>query len=109
LLPQYIYIHSPRDLRTAQSLADMEQMAQRVSQLPNIAAVRGITRPDGHPLDQAKLSYQAGQVGDALHGASTQISDKTNDLDALTSGADKLASTLAMVREEVHRDSGCVS
>ncbi len=109
LLPQYIYIHSPQDLRTPQALADMEQMAQRVSQLPNIAAVRGITRPDGKPLDQAKLSYQAGQVGDALHGASTQISDKTNDLDALTSGADKLASTLAMVRDQIHSASGSVS
>ncbi|WP_264016113.1 MMPL/RND family transporter [[Mycobacterium] manitobense] len=109
LLPQYIYIHSPHDLRTAQSLADMEQMAQRVSQLPNIAAVRGITRPDGKPLDQTKLSYQAGQVGDALHGASTQISDKDRDLDALTSGADQLAATLASVRDQVHSASGSVS
>ena len=109
LLPQYIYIHSPHDLRTPQSLADMEQMAQRVSQLPNIAAVHGITRPDGQPLDQAKLSYQAGQVGDALHGASTQITDKTNDLDALTSGADQLASTLATVRDQIHSASGSVS
>ena len=84
-------------------------MAQRVSQLPNIAAVRGITRPDGKPLDQAKLSYQAGQVGDALHGASTQITDKTNDLDALTNGADKLASTLASVRDQVNSASGSIS
>ncbi len=109
LLPQYIYIQSPNDLRTPQSLADMEQMAQRVSQLPNIAAVRGITRPDGKPLDQAKLSYQVGQVGDALHGASTQITDKTNDLDSLTSGADQLASTLATVRDQIHSASGSVS
>ncbi len=109
LLPQYIYIQSPHDLRTPQSLADMEQMAQRVSQLPNIAAVRGITRPNGQPLDQAKLSYQAGQVGDALHGASTQITDKTNDLDALTNGADQLASTLASVRDQIHSASGSVS
>ena len=109
LLPQYIYIHSPHDLRTPQSLADMDQMAQRVSQLPDIAAVRGITRPDGQPLDQAKLSYQAGQVGDALHGASTQITDKTNDLDALTNGADKLASALASVRDQIHSASGSIS
>jgi RND superfamily putative drug exporter len=46
LLPQYIYIHSPRDLRTPQALADLEQMAQRVSQLPDIATVRGVTRPN---------------------------------------------------------------
>ena len=63
LLPEYIYIHSPHDLRTPQALADMEQMAQRVAQLPDIAAVRGVTRPTGQPLDQTKVSYQAGEVG----------------------------------------------
>ena len=101
LLPEYIYIHSPHDLRTPQALADMDQMAQRVSQLPDIAAVRGITRPDGHTLDQAKLSNQVGQVGDTLQGVSTQIAGKTNDLDALTNGADQLATTLAGVRDQV--------
>ena len=74
LLPEYIYIHSPHDLRTPQALADMEQMAQRVAQLPNIAAVRGVTRPTGQPLDQTKVSYQAGEVGSKLEDASSQIS-----------------------------------
>jgi RND superfamily putative drug exporter len=40
LLRQYIYVRSGRDLRTPQALADLEQMAQRVSQLPDIASVR---------------------------------------------------------------------
>jgi putative drug exporter of the RND superfamily len=106
LLPEYIYVHSPRDLRTSRSLADLDQMAQRVSQLPNIAAVRGITRPDGKPLDQAKLSFQAGAVGGKLEDASTQISDRTNDLDALTKGADQLAATLAQVRDQIRSASG---
>jgi RND superfamily putative drug exporter len=106
LLPQYIYVRSPRDLRTSRSLADLDQMAQRVSQLPNIAAVRGITRPNGQPLDQAKLSSQAGAVGSKLEDASTQISGRSNDLDALTQGADQLASALAQVRDEVRGASG---
>jgi RND superfamily putative drug exporter len=106
LLPQYIYVRSPHDLRTPQGLADLEQMAQRVSQLPNIAAVRGITRPTGQPLAQAQLSFQAGQVGTNLQNASTQISDRTNDLDALTGGADKLAASLAQVRDQVRSASG---
>ncbi len=106
LLPQYIYVRSPHDLRTSRSLADLDQMAQRVSQLPNIAAMRGITRPDGRPLDQAKLSSQAGAVGSKLEDASTQISDRNNDLDALTKGADQLASALAQVRDEVRGASG---
>jgi putative drug exporter of the RND superfamily len=106
LLPQYIYVRSPHDLRTSRALADLDQMAQRVSQLPDIAAVRGITRPSGQPLDQAKLSFQAGEVGGKLEDASTQINDRTSDLDALTSGADQLAAALAQVREEIRGASG---
>jgi putative drug exporter of the RND superfamily len=106
LLPQYIYVRSPHDLRTPQALADLDQMAQRVSQLPNIVAVRGITRPTGQPLDQAKLSFQAGAVGGKLGDASTQISDRTNDLDALTNGADQLAAALAQVRDQIRGASG---
>jgi RND superfamily putative drug exporter len=101
LLPEYLYIQSPHDLRTPQALADMEQMAQRVAQLPNVAAVRGITRPTGRPLDQAKVSYQAGEVGSKLEDASSQISSKTTDLDALSGGAHQLADSLASVRDQV--------
>ena len=101
LLPEYIYIQSPHDLRTPRALADMEQMAQRVAQLPNIAAVRGVTRPTGKPLDQTKVSYQAGEVGSKLEDASSQISSKTTDLDALSGGAHKLATTLGSVRDQV--------
>jgi RND superfamily putative drug exporter len=101
LLPEYIYIQSPHDLRNPQSLADMEQLAQRVAQLPNIAAVRGITRPAGQPLDQTKISYQAGQVGTKLADASSQISSRTSDLDALSAGANKLADTLGSIRDQI--------
>jgi putative drug exporter of the RND superfamily len=109
LLPQYIYVRSPRDLRTSRSLADLDQMAQRVSQLPNIAVVRGITRPDGQPLDEAKLSSQAGAVGSKLEDASTQISDRASDLDALTRGADQLATRLAQVRDQIRGASGPIT
>ena len=106
LLPQYIYVRSPQDLRTSRALADLDQMAQRVSQLPNVVAVRGITRPTGQPLDQAKLSWQAGEVGAKLGDASTQISDRSGDLDALVNGADQLAAALAQVRDEIRGASG---
>lgn len=109
LLPQYVYVRSPHDLRTSRALADLDQMAQRVSQLPNIVAVRGITRPSGQPLDQAKISFQAGEVGGKLEDASTQINDRTSDLDALTSGADQLAAALAQVRDQIRGASGPMS
>lgn len=102
LLPEYIYIQSPHDLRTPQALADMEQMAQRVAQLPNVAAVRGVTRPTGQPLEQTKISFQAGEVGAKLQDASTQINSKADDLDALSGGAHQLADSLATVRDQIH-------
>ncbi len=72
-------------------------MAQRVSQLPDIAMVRGITRPKGAPLEEAKLSYQAGEVGGKLSDASKQIAGANGDLDALTTGSRKLADALAAI------------
>lgn len=109
LVPEYIYIHSPHDLRTPQALADLEQMAQRVAQLPNIVAVRGITRPTGQPLEQAKVSFQAGEVGSKLDEASSQITNKTGDLDALSGGARQLADNLGSIRDEVNQAASSAS
>ena len=65
-IPEYILVQSPRDLRTPQALADLEQMAQRVSQLPNIGLVSGITRPTGEVPQEFRATYQAGIVGDRM-------------------------------------------
>lgn len=106
LLPQYIYIRSPHDLRNPQALADLEQMAQRVAQIPDVASVRGITRPGGEQIEETKVSFQAGQVGATLDDASAQIADRTGDLDALSSGADQLADSLAAIRDQVGQAAG---
>ncbi len=100
-IPQYLFIESPRDLRTPEALADLEQMAQRVSQLPDIVMVRGITRPTGVSLEQARLSYQAGEVGNKIGEASELIEDRTGDLDLLASGSNALADSLGDVRGQV--------
>jgi RND superfamily putative drug exporter len=97
-IPQYIYVRSEHDLRTPKALADLEQMAQRVSQRPDVAAVRGITRPTGESLEQARLSHQAGEVGDKLKDASGLIEDRTGDLDQLAGGADAIAQNLGGIR-----------
>lgn len=101
-IPQYLYVRSPHDLRNPKALADLEQMAQRISQLPGVAVVRGVTRPSGSPLQEAQLSWQAGEVGSKLSDASARISE-AGDLDALTSGARQLADSLAAVRSQVSR------
>jgi putative drug exporter of the RND superfamily len=100
-IPEYILVQSPHDLRTPQALADLEQMADRVSQLPNIAVVSGITRPTGNVPEQFRATYQAGAIGSLLARGSTQINDHTNDLSRLAEGAGTLADNLGDVRGQV--------
>jgi len=100
-IPEYILIQSPHDLRTPQALADLEQMADRVSQLPNIAAVSGITRPTGAVPEQFRATYQAGAIGAFLAGGSTQINDHTDDFNRLAEGAGTLADNLGDLRGQV--------
>lgn len=100
-IPQYILVQSPHDLRTPKALADLEQMADRVSQLPNVAAVSGITRPTGNVPEQFRATYQAGAIGTLLADGSTLIKDHTNDLNRLVAGAGTLADNLGNVRGQV--------
>jgi RND superfamily putative drug exporter len=108
-IQQFILVQSTRDLRSPKALADLEQMARRVSQVHAIAAVRGVTRPTGETLEQAKATYQAGAVGDKLSEASTEISSRDADLDRLTGGAHQLADALGDVRNGVLQAMGSVS
>ncbi|WP_231639447.1 MMPL/RND family transporter [Mycobacterium sp. Marseille-P9652] len=102
LNPMVMLIQSPsHNLRTPAALADLEQMAARVSQVPGIAMVRGLTRPNGEPLEQTKVSYQAGEVGGKLDDASTQIRTRNGDLDRLVNGSNQLADALAGLRDQV--------
>ncbi|MEE6175793.1 MMPL/RND family transporter [Mycobacterium sp. 050134] len=109
MIPEYLLVQSPHDLRTPQALADLEQMAQRISQVPGIASVRGITRPTGQSLEMAKATYQAGQVGKELGAGADLINDHDNDLNRLSSGAGLLADKLGDVRTQVNQAIGGVS
>jgi putative drug exporter of the RND superfamily len=100
-IPEYILVQSPHDLRTPQALADLEQMADRVSQLPNIALVSGITRPGGNVPEQFRATYQAGAIGTFLARGSNLINDHTSDLNRLVEGAGTLANNLGDVRGQV--------
>jgi RND superfamily putative drug exporter len=102
-VPEYILVQSPRDLRTPQALADLEQMAQRVSQLPNIGLVSGITRPTGVVPREFRATYQAGIVGDRMAAGSTLIGANTDDLNRLANGAGTLSASLGDVRAQINR------
>jgi len=100
-LQQFLFIQSPNDLRSPKALADMEQMAARIAQLPDIDMVRGITRPTGQVLEQAKTTYQAGEVGTKLGDASNLIHANDDNLSLLSGGAGKMADVLGQIRTQV--------
>ena len=106
IIPEYLFIESPHDLRTPQGLADLEQMAQRVSQVRGVAMVRGITRPTGQSLEQARASWQAGQVGGKLDEGSKLIAGHGGELDQLAGGAHLMADKLGDVRTQVNQAVG---
>jgi len=87
-IPEYILIQSPHDLRTPRALADLEQLASRVAQLPNVGLVSGITRPLGEVPQEFRATYQAGLVGDRLADGSDQINQAIGS---------------AVVEDDVHR------
>ncbi|MGE2733518.1 RND family transporter [Mycolicibacterium vaccae] len=98
---QFILIQSPNDLRTPKALADMEQLAQRVSQLPDIEMVRGVTRPTGEMIEQARATFQAGEIGGKLGEASGLIETNEGNLSMLSGGANQLADALGQIRTQV--------
>jgi putative drug exporter of the RND superfamily len=102
-IPEFILVQSPHDLRTPQALADLEQMASRVAQLPNVGLVSGITRPLGEVPQEFRATYQAGLVGTRLADGSALIDQRTGDLNRLASGASTLADSLANVRAQVNK------
>jgi RND superfamily putative drug exporter len=108
LIPQFLVIQSPHDMRTPESLADLEQLASRVSKVPGVSTVRGVTRPTGEPLEQAKATYQAGEVGSKLDAAADQIETHDNDLTTLTGGANTLANSLGLIRGQIGQTIGTV-
>ena len=100
-VPSYVLVQSPRSLRTPRALADLEQMAERISQLPDVAMVNGITRPLGVVPDEFRATYQAGLVGERLSDGASMIAEKSEDLGRLATGADTLAVNLGDVRVQV--------
>ena len=102
-IPEYVVVQSPNDLRNPRAMADMEQMAARIAQLPDIEMVSGATRPLGEVPPELRATFQAGIVGDRLADGSAQIRDRYGELNRLTAGADELADALAEVRAQINQ------
>jgi RND superfamily putative drug exporter len=106
IISEFLVVESPTDLRTGRGLADLEEMASRVSQIPGVDRVVGVTRPTGKRLDQAQLSWQNGRIGDKLADAVTTGDARKGDLARLADGADRLADGLTQLDASVRSALG---
>ncbi len=97
VIAEFLVVESPTDMRTGKGLADLDELASRVAQIPEVTKVSGVTRPAGARLDQAQLGWQNGQIGDKMAGAVADGNARKDDLTKLTGGADQLAGGLAQL------------
>lgn len=101
VLPEYLIIRSDEDLRGSTQLAALEHIAQSVSQVEGVGEVRSITRPDGVPLPEASLGYQAGLIADGLSEATGEIAAARPELSLLVAGTEELARGARTARDRV--------
>jgi len=97
VITEFLVVESPTDMRTGKGLADLDEMASRVAQVPGVTKVSGVTRPAGTRLEQAQLGWQNGQIGDKMADAVSDGNARKDDLAKLTDGADQLAGGLAQL------------
>ncbi|HWJ82555.1 MAG TPA: MMPL family transporter [Nocardioides sp.] len=91
VVPSWVLIQADHDLRDPGDLALLERAAGAVARQDGIDLVRSITRPDGHPIDQASVGYQAAVVGRRLGDAEDRLGDGVDGAQRLAGGADRLA------------------
>ncbi|AFM16467.1 putative RND superfamily drug exporter [Mycolicibacterium chubuense NBB4] len=103
VISQFLLLRSDTDMRTAKGLADLDELASRITQLPGVTRVSGVTRPTGKRLDQAQLSWQNGRIGDKMAGAVADGQAHRDDLAKLTDGADQLAAGLGQLDTTLRR------
>ncbi|MCS3782306.1 MMPL family transporter [Tsukamurella ocularis] len=89
-VPEFLLIRADHDMRNTHDLAALEAIAIGVSNLPQVAYVRSITRPDGKPIPESAVGYQTQQVANGLGDASRQLKEASPQLQALASGVDQL-------------------
>ncbi|MUM21306.1 RND family transporter [Mycobacterium sp. CBMA271] len=97
-MPQYLLVQAHSDLRTPRGLADLDQMAERISQLKGVGKVVGITRPDGNKLTQATLAWQIGYMGTQIDKTSGQVNA---DLRPQLERMSKLADVMSAMTNEL--------
>ena len=55
-MSDFLLVESPKDMRTGTGLADLEELASRVSQIAGVTKVVGVTRPTGQAPGTGRIS-----------------------------------------------------
>jgi RND superfamily putative drug exporter len=79
-IPEYLVIQSPQDLRKPEALVDLKQMEQRVSQLPDVAKIRGAPPPTAKSNDQT--SADGGAAGQTTKPSTIGVASGDEGADA---------------------------
>jgi putative drug exporter of the RND superfamily len=77
-IPEYLVVQSPQDLRKPEALVDLKQMEQRVSDLPDIAKIRGAPPPTTKSNDEINADGGAASLrakGSASIGADSDAEE----------------------------------
>ncbi|ERG69097.1 hypothetical protein HMPREF9336_04241 [Segniliparus rugosus ATCC BAA-974] len=94
LYPDTVLIQSTHDLRNSSDIGLLDQVAQRVSQMPDVTAVQWLTRPTGVPLTQTSLGYGIGYAGAMLSQNAALIKDRVAQLHTLTDNLNAIIDTI---------------
>lgn len=88
--PEFIVVRADHDMRNTRDLAALDLIARAVGNLPEIAYVRSITRPDGNPLAETAVGFQTARVADGLAEADRRVGTALPELRRLASGVTQL-------------------
>ncbi|WP_286670870.1 RND family transporter [Mycobacterium paraterrae] len=92
-IPEYLVVQSSEDLRKPPALVELKQMEQRVSQMPDIAAIRPAPVPSAKSNDHK--SAADGTLPDTVGSAGGKSSEKPGNKDL--EGADGFPNVAALL------------
>ncbi|MUL82708.1 MULTISPECIES: MMPL family transporter [unclassified Mycolicibacterium] len=88
--PEFVTIRADHDMRNTNDLAALDLIAMSIGNIPQVAYVRSITRPDGKPLPETAIGSQTAQVGEGLSDAHDRVEQAIPQLKALAAGVTQL-------------------
>ena len=97
LTPDYILVESDHDLRTNADFSALNAIARAISKVPGVKEVRGPTQPEGRPVPEFTLRFQAGALAAKLTDAVDALRASLPKLHQLMEGVGQLQDGLGRI------------